>query len=234
MLAGTIARLQHPVDSLLEDHHRGGALPALSVEQTQTRVDDPPVQAGSAATTIETQAIDAMVLEDTDTPGVLHTEQVASTTTIVADWVADVTGTGLVVASTTDGDDRWAFPYGLVANQTGERLDRLEIDVTQMHAAWSSDDDLGDVWMTGASDDDDATQIQYHDAADIETRPTIGMGFTRPWGGTVVRGIVYQSGYVAIYSAETPATFIGFLEECILPYVEAHDGEMQSTLSEVS
>ena len=64
----------------------------------------------------------------------------------------------------------------------------------------------------------------------------IGVGFETPWHGTVVKGVIYNSGYLAIYNPSSwgPMQFAGFVREEIMPVAEVPDVEEdageQSTL----
>lgn len=227
MIAGTLARLESSADEPLETWFRDRGLPGIHVERTQSSFDDRPVQAGTAATRVEAteKRVDvgvsgsgtAVALDVTDEP---------SMETISTEWVADVTGSGLLAAASVNGDGKYPFPFDLFASVTDRDVERLRVDVSKLHAAWSAEDVLGDVWMVG-SDDDQGASIDYHDRASPDEKPTIGMGFERPWSGTVERGVVYASGYVAVYSSNTASAFVRFVEEELLPYCETESEDSQ-------
>lgn len=221
MIAGTLARLADPADALLEDYHNGG-FRALDVSDTQERLDGRHVQAGMAAGQVET-TLQKVHLDGSD----IETSQEEVLETVATEWVADVTGTGLLVAESTAAEEPYPFPFDLFATRTGRDVDLLEIDVPRLHATWAGEDALGDVWMTAAGDDD-RTAIDYHDAASSASEPTIGLGFKRPWNGTVERGVVYASGYVAVYSTSTASTFVEFVESELLPFASVYTGEDES------
>lgn len=232
MIAGTLARLTEPADEQLETWFRSGGLPGLHVERTQQGLDGRPVQQGTAATKVESteRRVDVGVNVDGEAVALDVSDEPAMDD-ISTEWVADVTGSGLLAAESVAGEDRFAFPFDLFASVTGRDVELLHVDVAELHTEWSSTDSLGDVWMTGASDDEDATSIQYHEAADVTTTPTFGMGFVRPWNGTVERGVIYESGYAAIYSSNTASAYVRFVEDELLPFAYAPGDESeQSTL----
>jgi len=233
MIAGTLALLEEPVDEPLDTWFRDRDLPAIHVERTQTSFDDRPVQQGTAATRVETTRRDAAVAVNAEGEAIaLDVTDEPAMQDVSSEWVADITGSGLVAAESLTGTDEYAFPFDIIAARTERSLQRVYINVAKLHSAWSEEDALGDVWMTG-TDDEDSASIQYHDAADVETKPTIGLGFVRPWNGTVERGVVYESGYVAIYSSNTASSFVRFVEEELLPYrYEQEDDAEQTTLTD--
>lgn len=233
MIAGTLAKLEEPVDEPFESRFSGEGLPALYVEETQDSFDERPVQSGTAADATETERRVPMVLHDNNgDPASIITEKERHGKKIASDWVADPTGTGLLVAESLDGNDRHAFPLDMLAGAAGERVQLLEIDVTSMFTAWESDDDgITEVSMK-AAEDEDSVSIEYHEAAEGHTEPTIGFGFSRPWSNRVYSGVVWDSGYVAVYNTDVPSNFVRFVEEQILPYAEAVEDPQQQLISD--
>lgn len=238
MYAGTLARLAEPADAPFETATASdGGLPALAVEETQRTLNNRPVQEGTAATGVTT-AVDEVSVNDSggdvslvdDTRVVEHQ---AST-----EWVADPVGTGLVVPASVRGDTSLSFPLDLFAAQADRDVERLGVLVDQLYAAWDRDATVADVWMT-TTEDADGTEIAYHDTVDRDTEPTLGVGFERQWNGDVYTGVVFRSGYVAVYDAEMPATFVRYAAEEVLPHAfvqqdpddeEDGEGDDQSTL----
>lgn len=233
MIAGTLARLEESIDEPLESTFaEDGRFPALEVSTTQDSFDDRPIQAGTVAGRVNEQTQSVFVSEDQTGDKRIVTERDERQETVATDWVADVTGTGLLVIESVQGPGEFDFPLDLFAARTGRTPERLDIDVEALHMAWSDDDVLGDVWMRGA-DGGDGASIDYHQQASADEPATIGFGFTRPWNGTVMEGVVYESGYVAVYNESRPAPFVRFLTEELLNYVEVPDeGAAQATLDE--
>lgn len=232
MIAGTLARLQEPAAEALTDTYNGSDLPALDVRTTQRTLDDRPIQQGYAGTRLEVdqQVVDVAVGRD-GTPGALDVHTEPEMTDIATEWVADVTGTGVIAAESVAGPDRWAFPFDLFATITDRTPDRLGVDIEAMHEAWvmGEEDGLADAWMVG-QDDGESTEMQYHDAAEVTTQPTFGLGFVKPWNNTVSRGVAYESGYVAVYNATSAEAFIRFVGDAILPYTYPREESEQTTL----
>jgi len=238
MYAGTLTQLSEPTDEPIDDYYRDGGLPALSVEQTQERVDGSAVQTGIAAAHVEQQRTEVMVLEGNpkDPPEGLAVETTPTRVEAASEWVADPEGSGLIAVESIAGSDELAFPIDVLAVATGIQPNRLDIDVSAMFDSWNrvendSDSGVQDVWMT-TNEDGDSTSMQYHDAAHADTEPNIGVGFKRSHGGRLFRGVAYESGYVALYNCDTAAAFVGFVNECVLPFTSQREGDatQQATL----
>jgi hypothetical protein len=236
MIAGTLVQLEDPADERLNSTFGDGdRLPALEVSSTQSSFDDRPIQRGTAAGTVQESFQEVFVSEDNDGDCRVVTEPEERHTTVATDWVADVTGTGLIAIESIQGPGEFDFPLDLFAARTDRRPQRLEVDVEKLHMAWDDDGVLGDVWMRGA-DAGDGASIDYHQRANAEEPATIGFGFERPWNGTIMEGVVYESGYVAAYNESRPTQFIRFVEEEMLPYAEVPDesSAAQTTLGDDS
>lgn len=220
MIAGTIGVLETATNEPLEDYYssQGDRLPALVVDRTQTSLDGGPVQAGQAAGRVDVTTRDVTVAHTREgDPGGIMIEREDTRETVVSEWVADPTMSGLVAASTLAGPQDDPFPFNLIRRVAGRRVVRQCVDVRDLHLDWRKADALGDVWMVG-SESSEGASIEYHGRADRDVRPTIGMGFERPWNGSVVRGVVYASGYVAAYSVESPEAFTRFVADELLAY----------------
>ncbi|SEO73057.1 hypothetical protein SAMN05216388_1017131 [Halorientalis persicus] len=236
MIAGSLARFEEPADDALESQFTNGRYPALYVERTQESFDDRPIQSGKAADTVETiqRKVEIGTVAESDKK-TLHVERVEDRETLITEWVADPTGTGLIAAESTDGEGPLAFPFDQFYNQGGP-VERLEVDIPGLFLAWRDDDALGDVWMNG-SDPGDGASINYHAKASADRQPTIGLGFERPWNGTVMRGVAFQSGYAAIYSTSSETEFIRFVGDELLPFAYVPDDEdegEQATLDDTA
>ena len=232
MLAGTLGVLETPADEQLESYFAsGGEIPALDVEQTQTSFDDRPIQSGKVAGYVDETVQDISVGVTADgEPVAIDVEERPERTRTVTEWVADVTASGIIMAESVAGDDVAAFPFDLFWNVTGSKVTRPWIDVEGLHRQWSREDVLGDVWMVG-KDPGDGAQMSYHDAADESDSPTFGLGFERPWNGTVMRGVAYESGYIAVYNTNHPSLFIRFIDEELMDHTDDGETGEQQTLS---
>jgi len=226
MPQGTIGVLATPADEPLETASKSGHIPAVDVRGTQESLDGPPIQHGKAAAEVADTKTDVTVAEN----GKILDEPIEGAKTVVTNWIADVQGDGLVVAESVSGDGDFAFPFNLFTAQTGEHVDRVNIELEDVTQAWD-DEMLLDTWMTG-TDYGDASSIDYHNAADDPRKANIGLGFELRWNGTVAKGVVYESGYVAIWEEWTAAVFCEFIASELLPhaYVPEDDDTEQATL----
>jgi hypothetical protein len=227
MLAGQLATINEPTEKRLEDTTESDpTMPALAVNSTQTDLErDGAIQHCTAAGRVEEEIQEALVYE-----GGISTDTVPQRTDVVSDLVADVTGTGIVVAERTAGDGLYPFPYDLVAAQTGAGVTQYEIN-TAAFARQFSDDELRDTWMVGV-DDGEGVSMDYNTRANRDDAPdaTVGLGFVLSWQNAVAEGVVYESGYVAIYSAWTAPVFVEFLDDVVLPVAEPVEEAQQATL----
>jgi hypothetical protein len=234
MYAGTLLRID-PVDEALTDEFNGQDRPALSVRSTQHDLaDERPVQTGMAAAYTDETRQDVSIWTKSnaniegDAEVVIETERVDTREQFPTEWVADVTGTGLIVPASVAGDGDLDFPLDLFYSLTGEQPERLAVDVRALAEAWDDDDVLGDPWAA-TSDHADGTEVQYGQHA--TGIPNNGLGFERPFGATALKGVVYRSGYVACYDASTATQFVRFLEEEVLPYTYVPEEDDQQTLT---
>ncbi|PSP80151.1 hypothetical protein BRC81_02880 [Halobacteriales archaeon QS_1_68_20] len=235
MIAGTLALLESPAEDPLETWSNDGSPPALDVRDTQQNLDGGSVvQHGVAAGRVTRTRVDVDVAPN----GTILTTSDEVPQEVTSEWVADVTGSGLVVAESVYGSGEFAFPFDVIASQTNERPEQLAIDVESLGRSWEADEEDGllDTWMVGR-DDGEGARISYHqDAHPTDAREaTIGLGFERDWRGTVARGVVYRSGYVAIWRDWTHAVFCRFVEQELLPFAfvpEDDEEAEQTTLDE--
>jgi len=225
MIAGTLALLNEPADAPLETETAGGTLPALDVRTTQADLQGNAVaQQGHAGGTVRTETEDVMVARsssDDDDP-IVVTERVETAEEHHTEWVADVTGHGLVLVASLGGGDALPFPLDLINVQTGADIQLPNIDLESLTAAWDLDDDQ--TWYAGDSDDD-GTTLGYYDGAGNPSSANVGVGFSRSWETAGVSGVVYESGYVALYRDWTATVGVKFVAEEILPHVYGDNGE---------
>lgn len=225
MIAGTLAVLYDTVDEPLETFSADkGRYPALVVNVTQETHGEATPQAGKVAAQLEVENTEVVVTEDQDGDLMIDSQRVTEVEPIATAWYADLTGSGVILAeSVSDSNAERPFPFGLFSATTGSWADRQQIDVETLHDDWEDTDRLGEVWM-GAGDADIGTQINYHGAAS-EVDPTIGIGFERAWNGKTIKGIVYASGYVALYSVYHTTDGLQFIADEILPYASTWDAD---------
>jgi hypothetical protein len=229
MQAGQIARLNRPAPERLTDTtEESHSLPALAVNSSQTDLEhDGVVQDCTAAARVAVEREQALVYD-----GGITTDRVEGREEVVSDVVADVTGTGLVVAERVAGSGRYPFPYDMIAAQTGRDLSQYELDIREFVEQFD-DDQLRDTWMTGV-DNGDGVSIDYNQNANRDDAPraSVGLGFSLVWNDVHAEGVVYKSGYVAIYSSWTAEVFLEFVDDAIMPVAHvAEDDGAQATLS---
>lgn len=232
MNAGTLAKLESPADDPLESWARNeGAPPTLDVQETQQQIDGTPIQSGMAAGTVS-DSTERVVIDGTE----IRTESADGRATVATEWCADVTGSGLVVAgSTYNTAKEHPFPLDLITHNTGVSCYRLSVDTDALAAAWADDDALRDVWMLAESDGDESTVMRYGDAASPTDagRANTGVGFKAAFSGTVFKGVVHSSGYVAVWRDIDAGGFLDFVAQEILPFsetVETEEPGMQAKL----
>lgn len=237
MFAGTITLLKEPLDDGFSNWFQSDRLPGLVVETTQTDLGTArPVQAGTAAGHITTTDRDIAIGRDEDAePVAIDIEEFEGRERVATDWVADPTDTGLFIPESVAGDGRLDFPLNLLLNVTGQVPERQRVAIGELFTDWREANSLGDVWMNGTQAGDDTT-IGYHGAASERDTPTIGLGFERAFRGTTIRGVIYESGYIACYDAATATEFVRFIDEKILPYCDSADADedAQTTLGEAT
>jgi len=227
MIAGTIALLDATADDPLTDTAGSSGRPALSVEKTQRDLDgDAVAQAGTVVGRVATTEQDITVLQD-DGDVTIVTEQTEGRDEHITDWVGDVTGRGVLVVESLAGADALSFPLDFFGARLDRRPARVEVALQDLVVDWG---DEFDTWYVGTSEGDDRAKLAYHDAATRPEDATVGLGFERVWRNTVARGVVYDSGYIAIYSPWTHSVFLEFLDEEILPFAHPVDDDFQAKL----
>lgn len=222
MHAGKIAQLQTPASDPLEDTTENGSLPALAVNNTQQDLEgDAAAQHCTLADAVQTERPEPMVYD-----GVITEVMEPHTEEVISDVVADVTGSGLVVAERMRKAGRYPFPLNLIAAQTGREIQPYKVDVADFADHFAGD--IYDTWMVGA-DNMDGSSIDYNGNADVEDAPgaNIGLGFELSWNDVVAEGVIYESGYLAIYSEWTSAVFLQFVEAAVLPQTFVGDDDSQ-------
>lgn len=219
MIAGTLGLLDEPADEPLESN--GGEAGALDVQDTQTYLDEAAVQTGLAAARVETRD-EHVYINGTS----IDVEEVRGKTKTHTEWVADVE-TGFALAERTDSGQP-PFPWDVFRAACGSPVRTAEIDVV----GYIDAQDDPDVWFSGSdAEHRDDVQMDYHASADLSGEPpNIGIGFQTSWQGRSVRGVVYGSGYIAVYNEGVgPVQFARFVREEVLPHAAVpEDDEAES------
>jgi hypothetical protein len=109
-------------------------------------------------------------------------------------------------------------------------------------AAYLSDYPNASAWNTtqkrslDADDDAEESTIKYHDAANLAdtggSRETTMLGFGYFWNDYYTRGVVSESGYVAVFDgADKPGVYAAFINSEILPFASLPE-EFQGALGD--
>lgn len=231
MIAGSLGIVDDPLPSQHLESNAFGSGSVLDVQDTQEYLDDRTVQHGMAAGQVETRTEQIYVDGTT-----VDTKQAGSHEQVATEWVADVSGAGFVTASSTAGSDP-EFPFGLFRAACGRPVEPARIApgdfVAARQDAIADSDDVG-IWYAGRKterpDDDvpDDVEMAYGARARRQAAKNaeVGVGFTTPWQGTTVKGVLFASGYVAIYEDTWgPVQFARFVGDAILPHASVPDEE---------
>lgn len=232
MIAGTLGLLEDTVSEPLEDYATGG-FRTLDVRETQSYLDGGKVQQGRAAGRVESTQEEIYV-----DGGTVDVERVGTINQVWTEWVADVTDAGFVAAERTAGTDP-TFPFDLFSSRVNSPVRPAEVDTGSFVQAQREEDSLQDVWMsmsktaTESNIDPDDVDVGYGREA-TPAGGNVGVGFRISWDGTIAKGIVYASGYLACYNESWgPLQFSRFVRERVLPHAyipEPEDDGEQTTL----
>jgi len=232
MIAGTLALLDEPADETLSDYSDGGYT-ALEVDETQEYLDGATVQSGQVASLVEDSREEVYVTGHT-----IETERVDTQTHVATSWVADVTGAGFVLAESTEPDDP-PFPFNVIGARCNTDAEPASIDPNAFVQRQERNDRDLSTWYSGSKaetpEDDRPDDVNMGYGRDANpSGGNIGVGFKTPWRGTTVRGVLFASGYIAIYapSAWGPIQFARFVREEIIPVAhvpEPEDDETEQT-----
>lgn len=232
MIAGTLALLDSAADDDLDS--RSSGFTTLDVREAQEYLDGATVQHGRACARVESRTEDIYVNGTT-----IEAETVGSTTKVWTEWVADVTDAGFLVTERTAGSEP-TFPFDMFEVTTGVGVARARIDTDAFVEAQRRADNNPKAWFsaskTETADDDRPNDVDMGYGRDANAAGgNVGVGFSTAWNGRRIKGIMYASGYLAIYSDWVGTTaFAQFVREEILPHASVpDDGEVeQETIAE--
>lgn len=234
VIIGVIDNAGVVTDPVLEDVYTGRY--ALSVEATEY-LDGETMYFGTAAGYIETQTTHVTVLEEEEDI-IIDEESETVDTQVTTDVYADPAA-GFVGVSTSDGE----FLFEELELDRGWHIyrPRVDLDAFVRHV----DRHNGRVWgyATSSEDHEDDiagdSNINWHASASIEDARRVDdlvqVAFAYKYGSGYVRGVVAESGYVAMYRDWPAEKFGRWLRDHVLPYagIEAPSGgEEQQTLGE--
>jgi len=204
-------------DPMIDGRLEQSAYPAIQ-STAYERLDGTTIYAGEAAGTIDTERETIYVTED----GII-TETEQGKEDVYCEWIADLRE-GWVGVNRSDGD--WLF--NTLGAAKGTLIERAEINVDGF-AEYLSDYPTADVWNVtqtrslDADGDAEESTIKYHDAAHLAdtggSRATTMLGFEYNWKEGYTRGVVSESGYVALYDGgDRAGTYAAFINSEILPF----------------
>jgi len=218
-------------DSHIESRLENATYPAINATAYE-RLDGTTVYAGEAAAKIDTKREEIYVNENE-----IITETAEVREDVYCEWTADLDA-GWLGVNRSDGD--WLFDT--LGAAKGTLIHRAEIDVGGF-AEYLSDYPNADAWnvtqtrsLDADSDAEEAT-INYHDAAHLAdtggSRETTMLGFEYFWNDGYTRGVVAESGYVALFDGgDRPGTYAAFINSEILPFASLPE-EYQGALGDV-
>ena len=218
-------------DPSIESRVENATYPAIDATAYE-RLDGTTVYAGDAAAKIDTERETIYVSDDA-----IITETEKGKEDVFCEWIADLTE-GWLGVNRSDGD--WLFDTLGATN--GTLIHRAEIDVDGF-ASYLSDYPNADAWNVtqtrslDADDDAEESTIKYHDAAHLSetggSRQTTMLGFEYFWNDGYTRGVVSESGYVALFDGgDKPGTYAAFINSEILPFASLPE-EYQGALGDV-
>jgi len=218
-------------DPSIESHVEPATYPAIDATAYE-RLDGTTIYAGTAAGKIDTEQEEIYVNADE-----IVTETVQATDDVYCEWVADLSA-GWVGVNRSDGD--WLFDT--LGATKGTLIQRAEIDVDGF-ASYLSDYPNASAWNItqtrsfDADGDAEESVIAYHDAAHLAdtsgSRQTTMLGFEYFWNDGYTRGVVSESGYVALFDGgDRPGTYAAFINSEILSFASLPE-EYQGALGDV-
>lgn len=226
MHAAILSKLTNEPDDTNLQSHLGNELPAVEVEATEY-LDGRTIHHGTLAGEVGTE---------TDVPFVsdegIYTEPGRKTWKITAQFYADLEA-GWAGVNTGDGEDLLgsylAGEAGVMREDAVIRLDAWAEEFERKNDA--------DTWGVSFSQDvesgfsEDRAGAYYHSEADVNMMPkgVSALGFSYRWDGRLVRGMIAESGYVAVYKDWDVDMFARWVADEVEPYLE-YDRDEQQTL----
>lgn len=208
----------------------GNGFPAIEAESIRY-LDGHTLYHGSAAARVEEETMVPMVSEDG-----IATVQERTKRRVHTNWYADLEE-GWAGIDTSDGE----FFFELLQMSHGVVGESLEVDLVSWTRQFRQHDSAY-CWGLSYSEGDDEDAIRagagFHGDASMEVlvdnvEDVSQIGFGYDWGDLWVRGVICQSGYVAIYRDWATEQFGRWLVDEVLDHAQYHvDETMQAELSD--
>jgi hypothetical protein len=186
--------------------------PVIDAERTDL-LDGETIHHGEAVVETTTEEQEITVLRDDEH---ISTAPVETTAGVHTEWVADLDAEPAWVATdTADADRLWS----LLGIEQDTHFERAELDVDGFASDYQTRDNAH-VWHATNERVDESVSLAYHGDAAIDGRALTKMlGFEYRWDGAPVRGVMAESGYVAIYDGLEDVAALGrWMREEVLPY----------------
>jgi len=221
MIAGIIGLLEQPPNETELEGWTRQPHAAATVDRTDY-LDGETVYYGEACDLVE---------QEQKRPQVVETDSGRTNIAQVTDLVDEKAYTRFVA----DLENRWTtisrsegeFFWDELGVRYGTIVERAHIDLDAWLDDYKGRDD-SECWAVGWSEDGDDEEdtpasIGYHEEANLYDAPpdmAKQFGFKYSWDGYYVRGMLCESGYVAVYNLDNRAQFARWLTDEVLEYAE--------------
>ena len=214
----TLAR-DPPAGDPIQSRYEGR--PAIDAERTEL-LDGETIYHGDAAVeaTAETREIHVSPHEERIT-----TERAETVEEVYTEWVADLDADPAWLATDTGrADGLWT----LLGIEQETLFERAELDVDGFAGDYQARDHA-QVWHATNQRVDESVSLAYHADAEIDGQAfTTMLGFEYKWDGAPVRGVMADSGYVAVYDGLGDAAALGrWMRDEVLPWASLPEDSQQ-------
>lgn len=224
MHAAILSKLTGDPNTETLESRLGNGLPAAAVEATEY-LDGRTIHHGELA---------GEITEDTEVPFVsdtgIHTETERRSRQVTAEFYADLENEWAGV-DTSDGDP---LLESYLAGEAGVMREDARLRLAGWVRSFEQRDDAS-TWgisFSQSTEDghpEDRAGARYHSEAEVHMIPegVSALGFAYRWNGTWVRGMIAESGYVAVYKDWHVEEFAKWVAEEVEPYLEYDRDEQQ-------
>lgn len=220
MKAGILSLLEDAPDASLSEINQNTRV--LEIDHEQSYLD--------GSTYLEGQAAERTTEDEKRAQiggGSIAVEKIREEKVLDTDFLADLENRFLLIGS-SDGE----FLYNMIWAQTGAQVNRAEIDIVDfVRTIRKREQSNLEYWMA-AKGGDLGTKIGYHmDAEDALARSAnIGIGFEYRWQNSMLKGVVYESGYVALFEPKhwDSGAFLKWVNEELLQFADYPEDEEET------